>query len=141
MRVVLSDILNQTVTVFYKTDAKDRTDGVKTDLWRNKVMPAQFTSKIESSSGNGTLAKTEVYKIHLTATDWHDYRDYLINGGWTVRPGDCIALGSHNTVDVKVIQALPNLCKVSAVNPRNRSGLPTGHGAALWFDSIYCEGF
>ena len=141
MRVALSDILDQTVTVFYKTDAKDRTDGVKTDLWRNKVMSAQFTSKIESSSGNGTLAKTEVYKIHLTATDWHDYRDYLINGGWTVRPGDYIALGEHFVADIKAIQALPELCKVSAVNPRNRSGLPKGHGAAAWFDSIYCEGF
>lgn len=141
MRVVLSDILNQAVTVFYKTDAKDRTDGVKSDLWNYKVVSAQFTSKIESSSGNGTLAKTEVYKVHLPAEGWRDYRDYLTNGGWTVRPGDYIALGSYSTTDVKQIQALPNLCKVSAVNPRNRSGIPMGHGAAAWFDSIYCEGF
>ena len=137
MRLNPSSIPVETVTVFWRTDAADRTDGVKQDLWHSKTMQAQWRESVDSVNGNGTLSHTTTRKIHLVADG---YQPYPAATGWTVRAKDFVAKGEQVAETIQQIKALPNVCSVQAVKPCLNSGMQPGPGVTSWLDSIYVVG-
>lgn len=136
--VNLKDILAETVTVFYRIDTKDRTDGIKTDKWVSVVMAAQWRDSVSAVTGNGVLSHTTTHKIHLTADDFQPYES--LTSGWTVRPGDYVAKGTRTEATLTTIKAIPGVCLVQAVKPCLNSGMQNGEGALAWLNSVYVEG-
>lgn len=153
MFVDLSTFLPVGVTVINRTDAKDRTDGIKQDAFAAHYIPdAIWGESTDAQSGDNTLVINRVVKVHLpphsNGMEYQAYRDYVTAGGYTARPGDWI-IKAQVTDEITasnyraVISGYGALAMtIGAVNDLRHDGLSAESDNPImgYINTIYCEG-